>query len=143
MNPLPFSLPATAVLLVIAAFAVAVCVGLLSRRKLTMTYALVWVFAFGAFSLLITVPHLLNRVAMILSSTSPDGAIRLLAFVTIVGFLIFFSVKVSELTHRLEDLAQQAALADLAHRERIAVLEGARSVSAGDERTFAPTRPTV
>lgn len=139
-QPLPFSLPATLVLLAIAAIAVASCVALTSRRKLTMTYTLVWSFAFGAFSLLITVPHLLNRIAAVLSSSSPDGAIRLLAFVTIVGFLIFFSVKVSELTHRLEDLAQQAALRDLAHRERIAVLEAER---AAPPRTFAPPRPTV
>ena len=130
--PLPFSLPATAVLLLIAAIAVVACVYLLSRRKLTMAYTLVWVGAFGAFAVLIATPHLLNQFARLLSSASPDGAIRLLAFVTIVGFLIFFSVKVSELTHRLEDLAQRAALQDLALRERIDALLATRTEREGD-----------
>lgn len=116
---LPFSSTATLLLLGIAALGVLSCVVLLSRRKLTMSYTLTWIGAFVAFSALISVPHLLAQIGKMLATGTPDGALRLLAFATIVGFLIFFSVKISELTNRLEDLAQRVALLDHALRERI------------------------
>jgi hypothetical protein len=130
---LPFSLPATAVLLAFALLGVLTSLVLLARRKLTMSYTIVWISAFLGAGVLISVPYLLSSVARMLSSDAPDGALRLLAFLTVVGFLVFFSVKVSELTHRLEDLIQRMALVDYSLREQINKQPSAPPVAKADE----------
>jgi hypothetical protein len=119
MPALPFSPAATLVLLLICLVAAFVCVGLLGRRKLTMGYTLVWLVVIGGLALLISVPHLVNVLSRVLASGTPDGVLRLLAFTTIVGFLLFFSVKVSELTNRIDDLVQRLALFDHEQRKQL------------------------
>ncbi len=116
MTSLPFSPAATATLLVFCLIGVGACVMLLARRKLTMGYTLVWIGVIAGLAALVSVPHLAQMLTGVLSAQTPDGLLRLLAFITIVAFLIFFSMKVSELTHRIEDLAQRVALFD--HEQR-------------------------
>ncbi len=119
MPALPFSPAATLVLLLICLAAVLVCIGLLGRRKLTMGYTLVWLAVIGGLATLISVPHLVNVLSRVFASSTPDGVLRLLAFTTIVGFLLFFSVKVSELTNRIDDLVQRLALFDHEQRKQL------------------------
>jgi hypothetical protein len=77
-----------------------------------MAYAIVWVLLLLGMDLLVAFPPLLRVAMRVLGTAEILGALRLLALMTIVGFLIFFSVKISVLTNRFEDLVQRLALAD-------------------------------
>ena len=112
-----FTPRATLVMTCIALLGVLFTIWLLSRRKFTMSHAIVWVAAFGGMAVLVLVPSLLALVSRVLSTGSPGGGLRLLAMTTITAFLLLLSVRVSVLTHRLEDLVQQIGLLEHDLRE--------------------------
>jgi hypothetical protein len=113
----PFTVSGTIVLLLIGLLGIVFCLALVGRRKLTMAYAMVWVLLLVGMDLLVAFPPLLRVAMKVLGTAEILGALRLLALVTIVGFLIFFSVKISVLTNRFEDLVQRLALAEYDHRK--------------------------
>ena len=119
MHDSPFSLTGTLVLLLIGLLGIAFCLMLVGRRKLTMSYAIVWVLLLIGMELLVGFPMLLRLAMKVLGTSEALGALRLLALVTIVAFLIFFSVKVSVLTNRFEELVQRLALVDYELRNQI------------------------
>ena len=119
MFNLPYSLAATATLLIASFSGIGLSFRLLARRKLTMAYALVWMGAFLGMALLLTVPSLLSTISHVLQSASPEGALRLMAMTLMVGFLMFFSVKISTMSNRLEELAQRVGLMEYALEERM------------------------
>ena len=108
----PFTPLGAAVLLGIGVIGVAFCLFLVGRRKLTLGYAMVWVALFCGLNLLVAFPPLLRLAMALLGTTESMGALRLLALVVIVAFLIFFSVRISVLTFRFEELVQRTALAE-------------------------------
>lgn len=113
----PFTLHGALVLVAIGVGGAALSLRLLARRKLTIGYAIVWTLAFLGLGLLVAVPSLLLAAGDVLGAVRPEGALRLLAVVTMLGFLLFLSIEVSVLSRRLEDLAQQLALLENALRE--------------------------
>ena len=119
MHDNPLTPTGVIVILLIGFLGIVFSLVLAGRRKLTMSYAIVWVVLFAGMSLLIAVPPLLRTVTLVLGSSETLGAMRLLALATIVAFLIFFSVKVSVLTNRFEEMVQRMALVDYELRERI------------------------
>ena len=90
---------------------------LLARRKLTMTYSIVWIFSFAGLALLVLAPPLLNLAARAMGTREPGGVVRLFAMVAVVAFLLFFSVRLSMLSDRFDELAQRVALLDFSRRE--------------------------
>ena len=131
--------------------AVYMCLRLLRTRQLTMAYAMVWLGAFAGAALLVAAPPLLHLVGRLLGTPDDLGALRLLAIATIAGFLVFFSVKISVLTHRLEDLAQRVGLMEFSLRQSIAeprngasmnVQSVAPAVLASDGDSADPTAST-
>ncbi len=125
----PFTLTGAVVLLFIGLLGIIFCLALVGRRKLTMSYAIVWVLLLIGMDLLVAFPPLLRLAMRILGTAETLGALRLLALVTIVAFLIFFSVKVSVLTNRFEELVQRMALVDYELRKQIS---GRQSMAGGD-----------
>jgi hypothetical protein len=115
----PFTLTGALVLFLLGLFGIIFCLALVGHRKLTMSYAIVWIFLLIGMEMLVAFPPLLRLAMKILGTAEALGALRLLALVTIVGFLIFFSVKVSVLTNRFEELVQRMALVDYELRKQI------------------------
>ncbi len=114
-----FNLGGTIVLVTIALIGIFASLSLLAKRKLTMAYAMVWIFAFIGLAVLVAFPPAMNLLSRVLFTPTVDGTLRLLAVSTIVGFLIFFSVKVSVLSNGTEELAQRVGLIEYSLRERI------------------------
>jgi hypothetical protein len=129
MRDSSLSLTGTIVLVLIGLLGIAFCLALVGRRKLTMSYAIVWVLLIVGMELLVGFPPLLRLAMRILGASEALGALRLLALVTIVAFLIFFSVKVSVLTNRLEELVQRLALVDYNVRNQISSRHDESSVA--------------
>jgi hypothetical protein len=114
----PFSLQGTLVLIGFGLLGLLFILRFLSRRSLTMSYAIVWILVLLGMLVLVGVPPVLTFVGNLLGTAQPEGAIRLLAMAVMAGFLLFLSVKVSVLTYRLEDLSQRLSLQEYEHRER-------------------------
>ena len=92
MHDSPFSLTGTLVLVLIGLLGIVFCLTLVGRRKLTMSYAIVWVLLLIGMELLVGFPPLLRLAMKVLGTSEALGALRLLALVTIVAFLIFLSL---------------------------------------------------
>lgn len=107
------------VLIALALVGVVAVLWLLARRKLTMTYAIVWTFSFVGLALLVFAPPLLDLAVRALGTREPGGAVRLLAMITVVAFLLFFSARLSMLTDRVDDLVQKVALIEFSLREEL------------------------
>jgi hypothetical protein len=137
----PFTLTGALVLLFIGLLGIVFCLALVGRRKLTMSYAIVWILLLLGMEMLVAFPPLLRLAMKVLGTAESLGALRLLALVTIVAFLIFFSVKVSVLTNRFEELVQRMALVDYELRKQISGGGTAVSEPHGgnvQERTASP-----
>lgn len=142
MSGSPFTLVGAIVLLVIGLLGIVFCLVLVARHKLTMSYAVVWVLLLVGMELLVGFPPLLRLAMMVLGTAETQGALRLLALVTIVGFLIFFSVKISVLTNKFEDLVQRMALADYDARKNQASSRGEAGAEASVPEPRAPEPST-
>ena len=142
MSGSPFTLTGTVVLLLIGVLGIVFCLVLVGRRKLTMAYAIVWVLLLVGMEILVAFPPLLRLAMMVLGTAETLGVLRLLALVTIVGFLIFFSVKISVLTYRFEDLVQRMALADYEARKNQASSRGEAGAEASVPEPRAPEPST-
>jgi hypothetical protein len=114
----PFSLQGTLVIIGFGVVGLLLILRFLSRRSLTMSYAIVWILVLLGLLVLVGFPPVLALVGEILGTAQPEGAIRLLAMAVMAGFLLFLSVKVSVLTYRLEDLAQRVGLYEYERRAR-------------------------
>lgn len=129
-----FNLGGTLVLVTIAIIGIIASLSFLAKRKLTMAYAMVWIFAFVGLAVLVAFPPAMNILSRVLFTPTVDGTLRLLAVCTIVGFLIFFSVKISVLSNGMEELAQRVGLIEYALRERMEKTE---------KRTDSSGRPSA
>lgn len=142
MSGSPFTLVGAIVLLIIGLLGIVFVLSLVARHKLTMSYAVVWVLLLVGMDLLVGFPPLLRLAMLVLGSSETLGALRLLALVTIVGFLIFFSVKISVLTNKFEDLVQRMALADYDARKDQANSRGKAGAEASVLEPPAPEPST-
>ena len=93
---------------------------LLSKKKLTFPFALLWIAGLGlaglGFAILPLVVTLCERLAL-------GRDVYDLGFVVaagaLVGVLLYLSVRISVLTHRFEELAQRVGLIEFGLDERI------------------------
>jgi hypothetical protein len=106
------------------------CLSLLSKRKLTFPFALLWIVAFlvggAAFAVL---PYLV-QLSVGVAGLAPGYEFG----VTVLGaalicVLLYLSVRISVLTQRFEELAQKVAISRFDLEEQIA-----RTSSAGADR---------
>jgi hypothetical protein len=100
-----------------------VVLSLLSRKKLTFPFALVWLVVFA---LVGVGAALLPLAAALLEPLGRDalhtgGALAVLG---LVGVLLYLSVRVSVLLHRFDELAQRVGLIEFDLREQIEQAKG-------------------
>lgn len=98
------------VLLVLIAVVMSVVLHLMARRRLTMGFGLFWLMGLLGLAALVSSRSLLVAIAGVLGTLYPDAAIRLLAFVALLGVQIYLSVRLSLQENRLAELGQQVAL---------------------------------
>jgi hypothetical protein len=82
---------------------------LVRTQRLHLGYALLWLTAVGATMILITVTPLRDLVTRAVGAVFPASALALLAFAFIFFVLILFSVQVSALSRRQNQLVKELA----------------------------------
>jgi hypothetical protein len=92
-------------------------VNLVRTHKLNVGYAVIWVAALLGLITIISIPSLLGFVTTSVGAIYPASAVSLLAFVFIFLVLIFFSVQISLISFRQNELIQYMALRDLVEKE--------------------------
>ena len=83
---------------------------LLRRRRLNESYTILWLFIILGTTIATWSDRLLDFLTWFFGAIAPVNALTLLSLVFILVMLIFFSMKISQLTRELKDLAQQVAL---------------------------------
>lgn len=83
---------------------------LLRKRRLTESYTLLWLLIVLCTIVAAWSDRFLYLLARFFGSATPISTLLLLSLVFILVMLIFFSMKISRLTHELKALAQQIAL---------------------------------
>ena len=95
----------------------AVIVHLVRIQKLHVGYGILWLVPTAAVMLIVSVPPLLPGITRAVGALFPASALSLLAFWFIFAILIFFSVKLTEISSRQTRLLQALALKELDTRE--------------------------
>jgi hypothetical protein len=98
----------------------AVIVHLVRIQKLHVGYGILWLATTTAVMLIVSIPPLLHGITRAVGALFPASALSLLAFWFIFAILIFFSVKLTEISSRQTRLLQALALKELDARETAA-----------------------
>jgi hypothetical protein len=88
-------------------------INLVRTHKLNVGYAVVWLLALIGLMITISFPPLLEFITRSVGAIYPASALSLLAFVFIFLVLIFFSIQISMISFRQNELIQYIALKDL------------------------------
>ncbi len=83
---------------------------LLRKRKLTESYTLLWLFIVVCTTVATWSDGLLLVLTRFFGSVAPISTLLLLSLVFILVMLIFFSMKISQLTREIKELSQEVAL---------------------------------
>lgn len=114
---------------------------LVRTGKLHVAYGALWFVSTGALLLTVSVPPLLRLVTRIVGAVFPVSALTLLAFVFVFLVLIFFSVKLSELSARQIELIQTLGLRKLLHEDEAGKDLREPSPEPGRGESDPPTAP--
>jgi hypothetical protein len=93
-------------------------INLVRTHKLNVGYAVVWLLALLGLIITISFPPLLEFITSSVGAIYPASALSLLAFVFILLVLIFFSIQLSMISFRQNELIQYMALKDLLDEEK-------------------------
>lgn len=93
---------------------------LVRRRKLHAGYAVIWLLTCAAVLLIVSVRPVLELVTQAVGALFPASALSLLAFAFVFAVLIFFSVKLSQLSATQTELVHRLALDELGADEESA-----------------------
>jgi hypothetical protein len=85
-------------------------VELLRRRKLTESYTLLWLVVIFLTAVATWADRFLFLLTGFFGALAPVSTLTLLSLVFILVMLIFFSMKISQLSRELREMAQQIAL---------------------------------
>ena len=96
--------------IVTSAILLLMIIELVRRRKLRVEYSWLWIFTGAAIMLLVVRYELLELITNMIGAVAPTTTLFIFAilFLMIVG--LFFSMKITDLTARQKNLAQQVAL---------------------------------
>ena len=83
---------------------------LLRRKKLNESYTLLWLVIILGTTIATWSARLLNSLSWFFGPAAPVNALTLLGLLFILLMLIFFSMKISQLTREVKELAQEMAL---------------------------------
>jgi hypothetical protein len=93
-------------------------VNLVRKKKLYVSYAVIWVTAVVGMMLLVSIPPALELLPKLVGAIYPASALSLLAFIFIFVVLIFMSVKFSILSDRQTEIIQLLAIRDLEQEDQ-------------------------
>ena len=91
---------------------------LLRRKKLNESYTLLWLFIVLGTTLATWSERMLNSLSWFFGAAAPVNALTLLGLLFILLMLIFFSMKISQLTREVKELAQEVALREAVRSPR-------------------------
>jgi len=97
-------------LVVVAVVLTAVVVSMLRRRRLHEEYALVWLALIVGMVVVTASDWVLWKVTALVGAKFPASALTLLSLAVIFFFLILYSTRISVLSDKVRDLAQELAL---------------------------------
>lgn len=83
---------------------------LVRRRKLLEEYAILWVVTGVVLLIFGTQVGLLRKVANLLSVQTPAFVLMLFGMIFLILVCLHFSIKLTSITHKLKNLAQEVAL---------------------------------
>jgi hypothetical protein len=99
--------------LLLVAVAVAlgfVVVSMLRRRRLHEDYALVWLAMIAGMVVVVVSEQVLRLVTRLVGARYPASALTLISLAVIFVFLVLYSTRLSVLSDKVRDLAQEVAL---------------------------------
>jgi len=97
-------------LVVVAVVLTAVVVSMLRRRRLHEEYALVWLALIVGMVVVTASDWVLWKVTALVGAKFQASALTLLSLAVIFFFLILYSTRISVLSDKVRDLAQELAL---------------------------------
>lgn len=103
-----------------AVLLLATLIWLIRRKKLLVEYAILWLAIFGIFIGIAVFGGLLDRISSFFGILYPPAALFIVLIAGVFLLLLYFSVVISELKRKLNDLAVHNALLD----ERLRSIEG-------------------
>jgi len=106
----PLSPQGQVVLAIIALLFALLLISMLRRRRLHAEYALVWLALVAGALVVVSSRSLLWRIAALVGAKYPASALTLISLAAIFLFLILYSTRISVLTDKVRDLAQELAI---------------------------------
>ncbi len=103
-----------------AIFLLATLVLLIRRKKLLVEYSILWLGIFAVFTLIAVFGGLLGRISAFFGILYPPAALFIVLLTGVFLLLLYFSVVISELKRKLNELAVRNALLD----EKLRSIEG-------------------
>ena len=97
-------------LVVMAVVMAAVVVAMLRRRRLHEEYALVWLGMLAVMVVVVASERVLLLVTALVGARFPASALTLISLAVVFLFLILYSTRISVLSDKVRDLAQELAL---------------------------------
>lgn len=98
----------------------ATLISLIRRKKLLVEYSIIWLGIFAVFTLIAIFGGLLDRISAFFGILYPPAALFIVLLTGVFLLLLYFSVVISELKRKLNDLATRNALLD----EKLRSIEG-------------------
>jgi hypothetical protein len=89
---------------------------MLRKRRLTESYSLLWFLVIAAILMATWMNRFLLSLTTFFGAIAPVSALTLLSLIFVLVMLIFFSMKISKLEHKVKELIQQVALRDAERR---------------------------
>lgn len=87
-----------------------VIIDLLRRKKISESYSLLWLFVIFSVIVVTWSKRLLVFIAHFIGALAPVNALTLLSLAFILLMLIYFSMKISQLSTELKDFVQNTSL---------------------------------
>lgn len=103
-----------------AIFLLATLILLIRRKKLLVEYSILWLGIFAVFTLIAVFGGLLDRISAFFGILYPPAALFIVLLTGVFLLLLYFSVVISELKRKLNELAVRNALLD----EKLRSIEG-------------------
>ena len=98
-------------------------VWLIRRKKLLVEYSILWLGIFVVFTGIAVFGGLLSRISAFFGILYPPAALFVILLAGVFLLLLYFSVVISELKKKLDDLSVRNALLD----EKLRSIEGEKS----------------
>ena len=97
-------------LIVIAIIIFTGIITLVVKRKLNEEYSFIWLFIAFVFLILALIPELALKLANLFGTILPINTFFFLGIILILFLCLYFSLKISALTNRMKNLAQEVAI---------------------------------